>query len=84
MEKTTMGASDLKVFLLGLGCMGMSEFYGAIDEEAQSIFESLSGGLQFHLYLPQQISPATWVSAWCNGIASGLDPLEVFVFQIHL
>ena len=36
MEKRRIGNSDLKVFPIGLGTMGMSEFYGETDEK-QSI-----------------------------------------------
>lgn len=36
MEKRTLGKSGLTVSALGLGCMGMSEFYGPSDE-AESI-----------------------------------------------
>ena len=36
MQKTTLGNSDLDVSVIGLGCMGMSEFYGPHDE-AESI-----------------------------------------------
>ncbi len=36
MEKRELGASGLEVSALGLGCMGMSEFYGPIDD-AQSL-----------------------------------------------
>jgi len=36
MERRTLGAQGLEVSALGLGCMGMSEFYGAADD-AESI-----------------------------------------------
>jgi aryl-alcohol dehydrogenase-like predicted oxidoreductase len=36
MEQRTLGSQGLSVTALGLGCMGMSEFYGAADE-AESI-----------------------------------------------
>ena len=36
MEHRTLGSSDLKVSAIGLGCMGMSEFYGPTDD-AQSL-----------------------------------------------
>ena len=35
MKKRKFGNSDLKVSQLGLGCMGMSEFYGNQREEAE-------------------------------------------------
>ncbi len=36
MEKRTLGSQGLVLSEMGLGCMGMSEFYGAADE-AESI-----------------------------------------------
>ncbi len=36
MEHRTLGSSDLTVSAIGLGCMGMSEFYGPTDD-AQSL-----------------------------------------------
>lgn len=34
MRQVTLGHSDLSVGVMGLGCMGMSEFYGSADESA--------------------------------------------------
>ncbi|MGC2322604.1 MAG: aldo/keto reductase, partial [Terriglobales bacterium] len=36
MEHRRLGRSNVEVSAIGLGCMGMSEFYGARDDE-QSI-----------------------------------------------
>lgn len=36
MEKRKLGTQGLEVSAMGLGCMGMSEFYGAVDD-AESI-----------------------------------------------
>jgi len=42
-----LGTSDMSVFPLGLGCMGMSEFYGPSDDEASQrlIHSALEAGL---------------------------------------
>lgn len=37
MEQRKVGASGLTVSALGLGCMGMSEFYGATDDQASMV-----------------------------------------------
>jgi len=49
MEKRALGRQGLKVSALGLGCMGMSEFYGAGDEAESiaTIHRALDLGLDF-------------------------------------
>ena len=37
MEKRTLGSGDLEVSALGLGCMGMSEFYGTPADEERAV-----------------------------------------------
>jgi aryl-alcohol dehydrogenase-like predicted oxidoreductase len=49
MERVTLGNSDLRVSKIGLGCMGMSEFYGTGDdqESIETIHRSLELGINF-------------------------------------
>lgn len=49
MERVTLGNSDLRVSTIGLGCMGMSEFYGTGDdqESIKTIHRSLELGINF-------------------------------------
>jgi aryl-alcohol dehydrogenase-like predicted oxidoreductase len=49
MEKVTLGKSALKVSRIGLGCMGMSEFYGTGDdnESIKTIHRALELGINF-------------------------------------
>lgn len=49
MEKRTLGKNGLPVSALGLGCMGMSEFYGATNEAESiaTIHRALDLGLDF-------------------------------------
>ena len=49
MDKIKLGSQGLQVSRLGLGCMGMSEFYGQSDEaENLRVFEAaLDGGVTF-------------------------------------
>jgi aryl-alcohol dehydrogenase-like predicted oxidoreductase len=49
MERVTLGNSDLRVSKIGLGCMGMSEFYGTGDdqESIKTIHRSLELGINF-------------------------------------
>jgi aryl-alcohol dehydrogenase-like predicted oxidoreductase len=49
METRELGRSGLKVSALGLGCMGMSEFYGSTDENESiaTIHRSIELGMTF-------------------------------------
>lgn len=49
MEQRTLGRVGLKVSALGLGCMGMSEFYGSADEteSIQVIHRAIDSGITF-------------------------------------
>jgi aryl-alcohol dehydrogenase-like predicted oxidoreductase len=49
METRTLGAGDLTVSAIGLGCMGMSEFYGTANEDraVQTLERALELGVTF-------------------------------------
>ncbi|HEX7052243.1 MAG TPA: aldo/keto reductase, partial [Longimicrobiales bacterium] len=49
MERRELGTQGLVVSELGLGCMGMSEFYGAADdaESIATIHRALELGIDF-------------------------------------
>jgi len=48
-QNTTLGHSHLKVNRIGLGCMGMSEFYGSFDEteSINTLHKALDLGVNF-------------------------------------
>src|SRR5438045_5539357 len=49
MERRRLGTEGLEVSAMGLGCMGMSEFYGSTDEDeaARTIERALELGVTF-------------------------------------
>jgi aryl-alcohol dehydrogenase-like predicted oxidoreductase len=49
MERRKLGGTGLTVSAIGLGCMGMSEFYGAADDaqSAQTLQAALDAGIDF-------------------------------------
>jgi aryl-alcohol dehydrogenase-like predicted oxidoreductase len=49
MKQRTLGTSELEVSAVGLGCMGMSEFYGASEEAASTavLHHALDRGVTF-------------------------------------
>src|SRR5437763_10694975 len=50
MEKRALGSQGLEVSAQGLGCMGMSEFYGTVDEKraTATINRALELGVTFY------------------------------------
>ena len=46
-KTTTLGHSNLSINRIGLGCMGMSEFYGSFDEteSINTLIYSMAMGL---------------------------------------
>jgi aryl-alcohol dehydrogenase-like predicted oxidoreductase len=49
MKKVTLGSQGAEVSRMGLACMGMSEFYGALNdaESAATLLRALDSGIHF-------------------------------------
>jgi hypothetical protein len=54
MRQRTLGTTGLEVSEIGLGCMGMSDFYGAADEAESSMLRSMPGS---RWLIPATITP---------------------------
>jgi aryl-alcohol dehydrogenase-like predicted oxidoreductase len=75
MEQRNLGSQGLKVTALGLGCMGMSEFYGSRDdaESTATIHLALDRGLRFldtaDMYGPylNEVLVGKAVKSWTGG-----------------
>ncbi len=48
-QTTTLGHSTLNINRIGLGCMGMSEFYGSFNEEEsiKTLHKAIDLGVNF-------------------------------------
>ena len=48
-KTTTLGHSNLSINRIGLGCMGMSEFYGSFDEteSINTLHKAIDLGVNF-------------------------------------
>lgn len=48
-QRTTSGQSTLDIHRMGLGCMGMSEFYGSFDEKEsiETLHKAIDLGVNF-------------------------------------
>jgi aryl-alcohol dehydrogenase-like predicted oxidoreductase len=75
MLERNLGSQGLKVTVLGLGCMGMSEFYGSRDdaESTATIHMALDQGLRFldtaDMYGPytNEVLVGAAVKSWAGG-----------------
>jgi len=81
MQKRKLGNSGLEVSALGLGCMGMSEYYGEAANEAESIATiraAVEHGINY--LLRTQRDDGSWADALWNG--TGFP--RVFYLKYHL
>ncbi|CAG9295028.1 aldo/keto reductase [Celerinatantimonas diazotrophica] len=53
-SKITLGTQELRVGRIGLGCMGMSQWYGAMDdtESVRTLVRAVERGVDFFDYGP--------------------------------
>jgi aryl-alcohol dehydrogenase-like predicted oxidoreductase len=78
MDRRKLGTQGLEVSAMGLGCMGMSEFYGATDEEegVRTIHRALELGVTF-LDTADMYGPFTNERLVGRAVADRRDGVEI-------
>jgi aryl-alcohol dehydrogenase-like predicted oxidoreductase len=78
MERRSLGTQGLEVSAMGLGCMGMSEFYGSADEDeaVRTIHRALELGITF-LDTADMYGPFTNERLVGRAVAGRRDSVEI-------